>query len=759
MTPMHKKWLYRLILSYLPILFAVVFCLIILFFLTLNEAMERQTAKANGVYAENVLQIVDTTLRNLETTTIKSLLLDDQVSSYFDRPGQLDPYHDYGVTEVLLDFMSPLPMIDSVYLYRAADGKVLMQHFSSSLPDFGDRSFIETAMKNTGGPVWSGIRDLQLFSGEDQPKSVISLVEQVPYFSGEQGLIVINVRKQSLQALIQDMNMANTEICLKDAGGRAFAGADTCPETQAQEQAVSRMSSYTGWTIKVGMARAEAFSLLSAFSNVWAILGFAAVFGGIAAMTYISHRNYRPIEQVMSRIYTFGADRSSGWKPQSKGDDEFSFIGHALESLIEQTNSYEKQQAEGILHRRNQLFKELLENSGQVSAEIWSRESERIGMKGEFAGAVVGIAEIDFYEAFAADYSARDQALFKFTLRSVIQEIAEKEGEPLWTEWIGPGRLGLLFRRSAAGATADGAEKPLMIAESARSWVKQHLKFTATFGISGPAAGLSGLSDAYRKAAGALERKLTSGPDRVYAAPAEGSSPPQAEGMDVLVQAIGAVPQLYRLGNDEWRPLMERIFGLLAGGNYSKEDIVRLLQLLEAGLSREMQELPPEMKGIWNNGRLRGIPQSPESFEWIEELRGELLASLEEMEEALRGLRMNREQYTLANKVREYIALHYADPDFSLTHAADSFAMNTKALSRIFKEEIGENFVDYLARLRMDEAKRLLTETSEPVQNIAERVGYLYPMSFIRVFKKLEGVTPGEYRKERSGPPHGERQG
>lgn len=45
-----------------------------------------------------------------------------------------------------------------------------------------------------------------------------------------------------------------------------------------------------------------------------------------------------------------------------------------------------------------------------------------------------------------------------------------------------------------------------------------------------------------------------------------------------------------------------------------------------------------------------------------------------------------------------------------MTHAADSLAVNTKALSRIFKEEIGENFVDYLARLRMDEAKRLLTE-------------------------------------------------
>ncbi|ASA24247.1 helix-turn-helix domain-containing protein [Paenibacillus donghaensis] len=38
--------------------------------------------------------------------------------------------------------------------------------------------------------------------------------------------------------------------------------------------------------------------------------------------------------------------------------------------------------------------------------------------------------------------------------------------------------------------------------------------------------------------------------------------------------------------------------------------------------------------------------------------------------------------------------------------------------------------------------------TTDSVQSIAEQVGYLYPMSFIRVFKKLEGLTPGEYRKE-----------
>ncbi len=49
----------------------------------------------------------------------------------------------------------------------------------------------------------------------------------------------------------------------------------------------------------------------------------------------------------------------------------------------------------------------------------------------------------------------------------------------------------------------------------------------------------------------------------------------------------------------------------------------------------------------------------------------------------------------------------------------------------------------------MEEAKRLLVESDESVQDIAEKIGYQYPMSFIRVFKKLEGATPGEYRKER----------
>jgi len=746
---MHKKWLYRLILSYLPILFAVVSCLVIVFFMTLGETVRKQTLRANEIYAQNVVQVVDTSLRGIETPTIKGLLLNDRVGGFFQETESSTPYRDYGVTEALLDFMSPLPMIDSVYLYRRADDKVLMQSFSSSLPSFGDRAFIEKMLGEPTAPVWSGLRQMQLFPGDREPRAVVSLSKQVPYFSGEQGLIVVNVRKESIQSMIQEMSRENVDVCIRDEAGGIIGGSEQSCSDEGGREKIALTSAYTGWNVEVRLAGVGAFSLLSAFSNLWALLGFAAIIGGIAAMTYISHRHYRPLGQVMNRITALAEQhRERGILAPGRSDDEFAFIERSLEKLIEQANDYERQQAEGLPYRRAHMFKELLEGSRDMPPEEWSRETESLGMDGEWQGVIVGVAEIDAYASLSAEHTARDLALFKFMLRSVIQEIADECGEPLWTEWIGPDRLGLLYRRRTGSERPADPARFAAMAQQAGGWLKQNAKFTATFGFGGAAEDAVGIAASYRKALAALDRKVAEGPDRVYVFGRAGFGGGDG-GMDALVQTVREAALAFRLGSAEWEALVERFFALIAADGCSKDDIVRLLDLLRAQFGREMQELPPPMQEIWSDCELRGIPSSPADFEWIGELRGPLLDSLREAEGRLREGRMNREHYDLANRMREYVAEHYGDPDFSLTHISEAFDGNAKTISRIFKEEIGEKFVDYLARLRMDEAKRLLLETDESVQDIAEKVGYLYPMSFIRVFKKLEGATPGEYRKER----------
>ena len=746
---MQKKWLYRLILSYLPIFLTVVFCLILTFFLTLGETTKRQTVQANRVFAGQVMQIVDATLQNVDTMASKGLLLNGEVVSYFDESGAMGTYDYYRTTNALLDFMAPLPMVDSVYLYRQSDGKILMQSFSSQLGEFGDDAFIRQVMDMPRPNMWSEIRNLTLFPGDEQNRSVISLVKRVPYFSGEQGLIVINIRSSSLQALVQDMQIeGGAKVCLADQAGHSFANPGAvCPSDKDGAYALSALS---GFQVNMDLQKGNWLTLLSSFTYIWFGIGLVAVIAGIVAMTYISHRHYRPLEQLLERVQTFGQRKNSLLR-REEGDDDFSFIDHALESLIAEANSFEQQQAEGLVYRRTHFFKELLEGNQVLSGEEFHEETQKLGVSFSVDKAIVGIVEMDYYEAFASEYSIRDQSLFKFAIRSVIQEIAVESGESLWAEWIGPNRLGLLYWRSRTAEEKEQvevfADKLASMSDKARQWVEQYLKFTVTVGLGREIREVPLLSASYDQAELAVDRKIATGPNRVYRFMEPG--PDGGVKIDAVLQELKEAAQLYRLGNPDWQERLNNAFLSMAGGEYGKEDIARFIHLFKAQLIREMQDAPQELQRVWREEGLAELQAVTEQVEWMEEARLALVTSLAATAEKLQDLRTNREQYSQAALVRQYIAEHFRDPNLSLAQIGEQFGMNQKTLSRIFKEEFGEKFVDYLTRLRLELAKELLEKTPDSVQSISEYVGYLYPMSFIRVFKKVEGVTPGDYRKER----------
>ncbi|MNC66979.1 HTH-type transcriptional regulator YesS [compost metagenome] len=84
----------------------------------------------------------------------------------------------------------------------------------------------------------------------------------------------------------------------------------------------------------------------------------------------------------------------------------------------------------------------------------------------------------------------------------------------------------------------------------------------------------------------------------------------------------------------------------------------------------------------------------------------------------------------------------------SLSLISEQFQISTSYLSRLFKDEFGENFVDYLAQVRIGHAQQLLKETRETIHEVASRVGYTNYISFNRAFKKVTSTTPGEYRSQ-----------
>lgn len=100
----------------------------------------------------------------------------------------------------------------------------------------------------------------------------------------------------------------------------------------------------------------------------------------------------------------------------------------------------------------------------------------------------------------------------------------------------------------------------------------------------------------------------------------------------------------------------------------------------------------------------------------------------------------------LRRRILEHIRRHLFEPGLSLASIASRLHISESYLSRIFKEQEGENLSSYIERSRLEEAVRLLRESDLGVATVAERTGYASDAAFRRAFKRVYGISPNEYR-------------
>ncbi|MFI8684996.1 helix-turn-helix domain-containing protein [Rossellomorea sp. NPDC077527] len=103
---------------------------------------------------------------------------------------------------------------------------------------------------------------------------------------------------------------------------------------------------------------------------------------------------------------------------------------------------------------------------------------------------------------------------------------------------------------------------------------------------------------------------------------------------------------------------------------------------------------------------------------------------------------------TIADALMEYIYSNY-QRDISLTDLAEHFKLSASYVSTIFKEHTGENYKEFLNRYRVEKAKEILQTQNVKIQELSGMVGYNNVNTFIRIFKKYVGLSPGQYEKER----------
>lgn len=328
-------------------------------------------------------------------------------------------------------------------------------------------------------------------------------------------------------------------------------------------------------------------------------------------------------------------------------------------------------------------------------------------------------------------------------MSNVVEEIAESRNAYVWAEWLENGRLTMLIQMNGEHELTNTSISE--IGNKIRIWIKENLDYSVSIGMGSAVSELTDAAQSFDEAEEALSYKTSVGGNRVIAYWELEDN--VHSGMFEQLQLIRDIAESFKHRNAAWKSSFIQLMEVVQSKYFQLQDIVNLLNFMIFHISKEVSELPTPYQEIWNR-TMTELNRELKSIDSVDDLREAFIALLGSATEQMEKLRVGRISQELIHEIKEYIEQNFNDPDLSLQLLSDRFNINQSYLSRLFKDEFSENFVDYLTRIRIAHAKQLLKTTDDLIQDISIQVGYLHYFSFNRVFKRVVGVTPGEYRKQ-----------
>ncbi|WP_152401612.1 response regulator [Paenibacillus cellulositrophicus] len=261
-------------------------------------------------------------------------------------------------------------------------------------------------------------------------------------------------------------------------------------------------------------------------------------------------------------------------------------------------------------------------------------------------------------------------------------------------------------------------------------------------GFSRSHNGTAELRASYEEAMQACDLGLYSESSLYYAAGYAGEAFGDIVEAEDAVRGMNLAEQLQLLHIPVVLECVRQCFERLKEQRAGTGTIVRVCSQLEDMASREVQEYR-EIRSKEARARLETQLRACMSFSDMEECFVEAFRSALEKVYGLRS-EMGGKAVEI---VKRWIAEHYSEHAELNTLAAMVY-LTPSYLSKLFKQETGLTLTEYITHVRLKNAKRLLrTETNMKVHQIGAEVGYADPAYFNKLFKKVVGVTPNEYKK------------
>lgn len=740
----RNNWFYRLLFSYLPIFLFVASGLILSSFLFIVKLSQEEARRANTMFVHTVMQSVDQSLRTIDSAVMQGIQTDEVFSAFFNEKTTENAYYlNYEMGEKLRGWMLSNPLISSIYVVRWSDSLLIAQDGLNHLDTFQDAAFIKEVKHSMTPLNWIDRQDP--FRPHDPSQKVVSLVRNVPLEHGGYGVVVVNIRPQAIARSIEEKTAMTLGFLAVRGEGGVMLDTSARPKEQAGEtraQLATVTSPYTGWIYESGIQQGSLLSYATTFSYIWIALGAVVTVVGIIWVVYATRRNYKPIESILTHI-RMNAPNKKDESPDASSMDEFGVIESIFGSMAEELDKFREQSAKDDTIRRIHVFQRIISKEVTEEIEQYLSEMKDGDLLIQSKQFQISIAEIDRFHQFNQHYSVSDQTLLRYAVTKAVQEIAEYYPFGIQCEWMSQARLMLLFS-VAEPLSSNMTETVYGFWQEVINWMDRHLKFSITVGLGGEVFDLLDLHQSYGDAEEALRYKWLLEDRKII-------SREQVERKSVKAyfeyqHLVHALADAFRVGDQRWEDIFERLFREVKGAVFTSEEMVNLLNYMLFALDRELSSLDFGTIESLKEKSLSYIREEMYIIESVTDTQENLKNILGKLFLDIQMMRENRGNHETLLEIRSYIEENFHDSNLSLTSISDKFGLTGNYISRLFKEEFGESFVSYLIHVRIEKAKVYLKETAEPIQQVANLVGYTHSVSFNRVFKKLVGKTPGEYR-------------
>ncbi len=400
---------------------------------------------------------------------------------------------------------------------------------------------------------------------------------------------------------------------------------------------------------------------------------------------------------------------------------------------------------EQILNRKSTLCKEFIQalmtgeqtDSNEIASSIAS-----LGINIDNKNLVVSIAEIDDFAFIEERFSSKEiDALIKTFLEMARGILGDWEKS--FIEHFSKGRFVIIFSLGDAYSMLFIYNKLYTMIDRLRSGVRKYLNVTACFSASKVYSDISRISQAYHEADIMLKDKFYKGKDSILIENTERKAEDGFLCLDIRDER-DLIATLRELDSERVKQHIDTIFDRILNNRLGSKSTQMICAELINIVNKVAKETGLEISQIYTNEE---IPYNMmQKYETIVDIKQWITGLYDKLIAILRNLKVGNKHSEITRRAIEYVNKNYKK-DISLSEIAEFTGVSNSYISRVFKEDCGMGFVEFLNRIRVENAKNLIENGKLKLKEIVVKVGFNNYNYFFRVFKDIEGMTPLEYEQ------------